>query len=264
MKKICKFNVLTVAMFILISSLSTFGQEYLGDLRNKLITIEMENQPLGSVFRYLIGECDVPIGLEKSNLDRDHNEYYFESNFPSVGRKQLFSADGTVKISVIASDMFEGEDHLITVKEKNANLSAIMDTIVGQMENYEWEINNGVVNIFPKRGRDIRFEKLLRSDVREFSFDKGQAIMTITKSLLQLPEFRTFLEENDFTFKGIRYGSRMIVEAKYGRRLNSSMHFSNLTFRELLNKITRIKGGGWILMVTKHQVDGKDAIDLDI
>jgi hypothetical protein len=44
--------------------------------------------------------------------------------------------------------------------------------------------------------------------------------------------------------------------------LKDDLFFSNLTFRELLNKIAKTKKGGWILRKKKHW--GKEIVDIQI
>ncbi len=90
-------------------------------------------------------------------------------------------------------------------------------------------------------------------------------IEDITINIVLLPEFRNFMNENNFHFSNIREGTNFVIKAQYGRTLNEEMDFSNLTFRDLLNKITKIKKGGWILKwryVLK--TTGKELIDIDI
>lgn len=234
------------------------------DLKDKRITIHMDNQPLGVVFRYLIGECDVPVGFEESSLDGDHDDYDFDTSVPAVGTKRMASSDGNVKITVRASRSFQAKSHLITVNLDGEPVEKVFDVIVKQMRNYKWEIDNGVVNIIPNEGRDERFEKLLGLNINRFAVGKGETVRTITTNIRELPEFRLFLAENQLYFTGFRGGSEMLVKAQYDRPLGTGMDLSNVTFRELLNKATAVKRGGWRLVRKKRSRAGEEHIDVDI
>lgn len=62
-----------VAVLLVVAS-PVFGQvEEPPPLKDRRITIRMESQPLGTVFRYLMEKYDIPIGFEQSVLDRDHS-----------------------------------------------------------------------------------------------------------------------------------------------------------------------------------------------
>ena len=58
--------ILYCTTIFLIGTFSAFGQEKETDLKDKQITIKMDKQPLGLVFRYLMENYDVPIGFEQS------------------------------------------------------------------------------------------------------------------------------------------------------------------------------------------------------
>jgi len=63
----------------------------------------------------------------------------------------------------------------------------------------------------------------------------------------------------------VRTGLDFVIKAQYGRTIDEEMNFSNPTFRELLNKVTKIEKGGWILKwkwVSKST--GKELIDIDV
>src|SRR6185369_3179742 len=121
---------------------SSSGQETTAeDIKDKKITLNLENKSLESVFIYLNLIYDVPIGLECSTLDNDHIDYVFRTNMidRNPGKDYMVSSSFTVK------------KHRFTIKVKDARLEEILNKVVGEMENYKWEINDGVVNIVPIR-----------------------------------------------------------------------------------------------------------------
>src|SRR5215211_2054379 len=156
-----KLSILFCVLMFLFGTFYVSAQEKEIKLEDKPITIRMDKQPFGDVIGYLIENYDIPIGFEESVLDRNLPDYEFSTNLPAIGVKNMESTDGKVKINVETWRTFKPKKHWITVNVENGKLSEVFDKIVEQMENYKWEISDGVVNIFPVKGRDERFEKLL-------------------------------------------------------------------------------------------------------
>jgi hypothetical protein len=62
----------------------------------------------------------------------------------------------------------------------------------------------------------------------------------------------------------VRVGTNYFIEAQYGRVIDEGMDFSDLTFRDLLNRITKVKRGGWRLRWKGISYAGDENIDIDI
>lgn len=249
MKKKTFIIVLNLLIVLGIGISDTFAQENSPDLKDKKITLKLKNKPLSLVFSYLMVKYDVPIGMEGSTLDNDNADYVFNPNLP-------FREPG----STLADGDFAIKNHLLTIEVENASLETVLDEIVKQMKNYRWEINDEVVNIIPIKGRDERYEKLLAMNISNFSFQKDSVIGQIRNNILDLPEVKKFLSEHKiFSTKWRAFA----VTA--GRPLPVQMNFSNLTFRELLNKITKIKRGGWLLRQSYlYGSEEEEYIEIDI
>ena len=256
--------VLMICFVQLLTVPSVNGQKKYIDLSKTKITLQMERQPLGLVIRQLIEIYDVPIGFEQSMLDSGHNDYDFETNVPSIGERTVVNRNGEVRLKLQSQEKFGAKSHLISIHAHEEPLENVLDTIVGQIEHYKWEINDGVVNIFPIRGRDPRFVKLLRLRIAKFTLVKGGSVRMITTAIIDLPEFKRFLSETNLHFTGMRSGSNMIVSAQYDRIINAEMEFSDLTFRDLLNRATRMKRGGWIIKKKRNAPSNEEHIDIDI
>jgi hypothetical protein len=226
-----------------------FGQEKVSELKDKRVTIKMDNKSLGEILYHLIVNYDIAIGLEESTLDSEHTDYLFKTNLPYVN-KQSNIRDGVIPI----------KNHWFTINAENQRLEDVLNVIVKQMNNYKWEINDDVVNIFPVKGRDERYEKLLELNIKNFILEKPVRIFSIRTKILALPEITKFLDEN----KIFSSANRGFLE-NLSRKLDVEINLSNLTFRELLNRITKIKRGGWILR--KNYLFGskeKEYIEIDI
>ena len=250
-----------------VGAFPAFGREDEANLQDKRITIQMEKQPLGEVFRYLMENYDIPIGFEQSSLDKHQPDYDFGVNFPLRFVWKKTAADGR-DLSSGHRTGFVAEKHPITINAENERLEEVFNRIVPQMENYKWEINDGVINIFPAKGRDERFAKLLGLHIEKFALAEGKTVMDITDNIVLLPQFSSFLTENKLFFISFRYRetSSNDRKARYGRVLGEKLEFSNLTLRELLNKCTKIKRGGWTLrwVLSSNTPAGWEYIDLDI
>ena len=202
----------------------SFAQDNSTDLKDKKITLKLKDARLSIVFLHLMVKYDVPIGMEGSTLDNDNADYMFNPNLPYVVPNSRRS-DGYLDV----------KGHLLTLDFENASLETVMDEIVRQMKNYKWEINDEVVNIIPIKGRDKRFEKLLAMHIRNFSFKKGFMIAQIRNNIIDLPEVQKFLgEQKILSTKWHVYGVNSY------RELPVEINFSNLSLRDLLNKITKI------------------------
>jgi hypothetical protein len=248
---------------LLLFVLATPGicQDKQAPLKDKRISIRMEAQPLGEVFRYLIGNCDIPIGFEESVLDREAPDFEFEPN-PATARHKM--KQGDVQSVTTVQRQFQAGRHAITLYIEDGSVEQVFDEIVRQMENYKWEVNDDVVNIYPVKGRDPRFERLLGTRVKRFTIEKGQTVGDITKNIKALPEFISFMRENKLHFSGVREGFKFINKAQYGRVVNEGMDFSDLSFRDLLNRATRVKRGGWRLSRLWINSAGEEHINIDI
>ncbi|HMT07579.1 MAG TPA: hypothetical protein PKA82_06210 [Pyrinomonadaceae bacterium] len=160
--------------------------------------------------------------------------------------------------------LFEAAEHPITVNVENGTLSQVLDQIVDQMKNYKWEMSNGVVNIFPIKGRDPRLKDLLETNISRFRLSEKSRVKDITEQIQLSREFNGWLRKNNLKFSGSRSGADALIDAQYGRQIDSAMDFANLSFRDLLNKICSVKKGGWLLKLADKSSNGQEYLDLDI
>jgi hypothetical protein len=241
----------SVAVVLIIGLLRVNGQEKRDSLREKRITIQMTNERVFDVFLRLMYVYDIPIGFEESVLDKDHSDYFFQTLMPPEGKKKDFSDEPQRMSGSSPSSrwMIKDKGHLISLDFRDARLDDVLDEIVKQMQNYDWTINDDVVNIFPIKGRDPKFEKLLDLKIRGFGMSKGEQFSTIQPTIvINLPEFKTFLAENKLHSESDRY-----IPSYADLPLPMELRFTDLTFKELLNGITKLKRGGWILRTDKHK-----------
>lgn len=250
-----------LAIFFVCGALSISGQSIAPKLVDRPITIKMEHQPLGNVFRELIYSYHVQIGFEESVLDRDHDDYIFETNAsPYSSLPDQTTANGQ-RVSLTIERTFYPKEHWFTVNVKDEPLGKVLDLITKQLPNYKWEINDDIINFIPVSGRDVRYKNLLELKVGEFTVEKGNPLGTIRNNLLALPEIVTFLRNNKIHSSAWRGDIEYVLKP-----LPMSIKLENIYFRDLLNRITKLKGsGGWILRHTTHNaLPGQEFIDIQI
>lgn len=232
--------IIGILGFILLATADVSSKPLSGELTDKRITISMKHKSLYDIFKRLINDYDIAIGFEQSNLD-DVNDYYiFETNIPYDNGTHLTS-DGKPLVAI--GSRRDVEDHLLTVEYQNAPLTEVMNDIVAQMKNYTWRIDHEVINIYPLKGREPKFAKLMDMKVGKYVIPKENQVGALQPFIaFQLPEFQTFLAENDMYAVNWQWANWSLE-----RPLPDELSLPEGTFRELLNGITKFKRGGWIL-----------------
>jgi hypothetical protein len=259
MQKILKI----ISPIIILLAVNTFmySQNLSADLKNKRITIDMENKALGYILHHLIVKYDIPIGFERSEADSGNREFDFTTIIPS-GEKVYKNTDADITVTVVKNPTFHAKERFFTVKVENKRLEDVLNIIIKQMKGYKWEINNDVVNIFPITGRDKRYKKLLDTKIANFTLGEQEITGLIRNKLFALPEFKEFLNKNNLYSDTVFSTQDWDSLSGY---IPKGISFSNLTFKELLNKITKAKRGGWILKQHSHHKAGeKEYVDIDI
>lgn len=258
--------IITISFYMLMilsATLQISGQTAAVPLQDQSVNIQMMNKPLGMVFGYLMQRYQIAIGFEESILDRNHADYNFFTNLPSsLGQLRI---DGVIEGESRDESIIAANQHLITVNVENGKLSDALDQIVGQMKHYKWEINDGVINIFPIEGRDERFRDLMETNIANFYMPRGKTVHDISLTILLLPEFGKWARKYSVKFHPFRRGAvYQLNDQYYQRTIQQSISLSNVNFRRLLNKIASIKGGGWILRSKMKTPSGDEHIDIDI
>lgn len=234
----------------------TFGQRVPSRLEATRVTIKAEYSPLGTVFGKLMFEYGINIGLEESTLDRDHFDYNFATNILTQTNK---TSVGSTKGFARCCQVFHATAHLISLDLHDRSLSEALDKIVEQMSNYRWEINGDVVNIIPSKGRDDVYKQFLELKIAKYSLNKGTKIEDIKASFADLPEVKRFLTDHK-----IKYSYSRVILGDLDTPLKDECKFQNIRMLDLLNRIAKIKPGGWILRERVSQRSMDKYLDLDI
>ncbi len=231
------------SILVLLSNLPANAQVNAGIDLNQYVTIRADQRPLGEIFRDLSRSYGVVVGLELSRLDSDHDDFSFATNFPA-GLEDKVETKGEARVTLQVEPVFKAKKYLITIRAEQVSLREALDTIVKQMRNYRWELNDGVVNIIPIQGRDKRLEEFFALDIKDFSLGKSRPpVMMVRYKIMARPEVTAFLDKNRLTLASIQSGFTKALH----REFQGDLEYSNLTVRRLLNRVALANGGGWIV-----------------
>lgn len=253
------FTIYVAILFIMGLAINVPGQIKQSGNNTKLITADFEDEALGEIFKYLIEKHGLVIGLELTS-GTTHFDFQFGVNLEPTVETNVKDVSG----AIVASSTFRigcrPGDHPITLKVQEASVKEVFDTIVPQMKDYKWEMRDGAVNIYPIRDRDKRLRDLLDIKVSKFSLRmKEPYVLLIAQRIYELPEVEAFKKSHGLGGRASHSG----IGSSFTRRLQKDFAFSNLTFRELLNRSSAEKKGGCILKIANIK-DGSEVLVIDI
>ena len=119
---------------------------------------------------------------------------------------------------------------------KKGTLSELLNQIVSKNEEYLWEINDGVVHVFPKDDyRDPIVRQLLETKIRRFHIPEKTTTVTFGEDLLSTPELDRIIKLYGMTYDTGYLGGFYIQQL--GQRY--SFHASNMQLRAILDKVVK-------------------------
>jgi len=121
----------------------------------------------------------------------------------------------------------------IKIHMKNGTLRDLLIATIRQDSRYEWVLDNGVVNVYPRVKRDPFLHDLLETSVQNFKIVEGTNRFDVKASLAKLPEVESILERSKVTLNVAAYSNRDYTELGPG----FSSDLSNMTVKEILNYI---------------------------
>lgn len=196
-------RVVSIVVFITISNSYQIEAQSLdsarknSDLATRLIkNVALEGQ-LSNLLTILSLDYDIPLGLEISSDEQLSDRYRLELS------------EGTV--------------------------ADLMSQIISQNSRYDWLIENGVVNIFPRdKYRDAFVAELLKVRIGRFAIDKDSDCWVLQNDLIKAPEIKAVIDAH-----GMQIGTNFtgFYIPKLGR--NFSLKVSDITLKTLLNQIVR-------------------------
>ncbi len=122
------------------------------------------------------------------------------------------------------------------VELSEGNVADLMSQIMSQNERYDWLIENGVVNIFPRdKYRDTFLAELLTVRIRRFAVNNNSDCWGLQNDLVSTPEIKAVIDAHGMQAIGADFTGFYIPQL--GR--NFSLKVSDITLKALLNRIVK-------------------------
>jgi|SoiMetStandDraft_5_1073268.scaffolds.fasta_scaffold23403_1 hypothetical protein len=165
----------------------------------QLENVQIKAHSIGSFFSTLALSSDIPIGLEIA-----------------------FSKDTRTPYAV---------------DFKKGTLSELLTQFVTEHTEYAWEIRDGAVNVFPKKGyRVALFEDLLKTRIGRFSVKENTSCAALVESLITTSEITKVLNVRGAKYRAPDLTGFYIPQV--GRKF--VLEVSNSTMKSILNRVVRL------------------------
>ena len=176
--------------------------------------VRIEAQGLGQLFSDLSLSYDIPIAMETSLNDDDSVIYHLEF--------------------------------------KKGTLSALLTQFVAKHAEYNWEITDGIVHIFPKNNyRDVLLDQMLGVTINKFSIGQQTSCWTVVESLVATPEIKGFLDANGMSYRGRDFSGFYFQQV--GREF--TLDTSRTTLKSILNTVIRQSPAARFWLITRNRSD---------
>lgn len=143
----------------------------------------------------------------------------------------------------------------VSVDIRGGTMRDALEAVVRQDTRYEWRVVDGVINVYPKAGRDDLLPSLLETPVRDFSIVEGTGRKVIQNRMVDLPEVKAKLEAAHVTPRFFVMSNLDVIPV--GARF--SLAVRDTTLRGLLNRIVRDSTAKfWVLR--RDGADGENLI----
>lgn len=187
----------SVALLIMAAITPCLAGSLHGDLLNYQVqAISVSDQTIDEILGRIANENRIPVGLE------------------------------------LVSPIKGAPEKKIALHLPETTLQELLDALVKQDPRYDYQVRNGVINVFPKSQRDALLSELLNTTVSHFSIPESTRQYRIKNNLMELPELEARMQQ---------YGVHPLILAN-GPSLKHagsgfSMNVSNVTLREILNQL---------------------------
>ena len=122
------------------------------------------------------------------------------------------------------------------VELKEGTVSDLMGQIISQNERYDWLIQNGVVNIFPRdKYRDVFLAELLKVRIGNFVINKNSDCWRLENDLVSTKEIKAVIDAHGMQSFGADFTGFYIPQLGP----DFSLKVSDITLKALLNRIIK-------------------------
>jgi len=138
----------------------------------------------------------------------------------------------------VGVEVAQNDDELDTYRLdfKKGTLSELLTQFAAEHKQYVWEIEDGVVSVFPKDShRDPLLRELLVTRISDFSVKEKTSCVSFAESVLSIPEVRKMLGGYGLTYDTGYLGGFYLQQL--GQRF--SLHVSNMQLKAILDKVVK-------------------------
>lgn len=197
MKAKVYFSIILLILVIFVN-INTLGQTVNNNILGKSIEeISINDKNLTSVLVEISDRYNIPIGFEYS--DYEHTE----------------------KIR-------------ISLSEQNTTVKDVLNLLITQNSNYNWEISDGVINFIPTKARRESLKRLLTTEI-SITFNKNLTKYELKSFLAELPEIKK-ISDSPFNFK--IHSGNVSDQLLSDETLKTA---KNIQFKSFLNRIVNGK-----------------------
>lgn len=156
------------------------------------------------------------------------------SNVPLALSDIADTYDVPIGVEISPDDDLQKERHIV-VRLDSGTLKDVLNSVVSQNPLYDWDIEDGVVNVFPKGNREPLLKALLETRMGAFSIPPGTTRFTFRETLTESPELKGVLSGFGVKSNNEIFLSRDV--AALGP--NFSLNLSDVTVKTVLNRVIR-------------------------
>jgi hypothetical protein len=135
----------------------------------------------------------------------------------------------------VSSEDDPQKDGNISVQINGGTLRDVLNSIVSQNPIYTWDVEDGVINVYPRGNRDPLLQTLLEAKIQAFSVEKKTSRFKFREDLTKRPELKGVLDSYGVTPVNEIFGGRDI--AVLGG--NFSLNVSDMKVKSILNRVIR-------------------------
>ena len=132
----------------------------------------------------------------------------------------------------ISPDELKSNRYRVELRE--GTVADLMGQIISQNDRYNWLIEDGVVNVFPRdKYRDAFLAELLTVQIRNFAVAKNSDCWGLQNDLVRTPEIKVVIDARGMQASSADFSGFYIPQL--GRSF--SLKVSDITLKALLNRI---------------------------
>ncbi len=173
--------------------------------------------------------------MQESLVNRSLGNVNFkQSNVPLLLSEIAYKYNIPIGIEVSPDDDLL-KDRNIIVQINGGTLKDVLDTIIKQNSLYSWDIEDGVVNVFPRSNREPLLTAILEAQIESFSIEKKTGRFKFREELTERPEVKNILDAYGVTADNQVYIMRDVMPL--GKSF--SLNVSNMKVKLILNRVIK-------------------------